>query len=171
MSILLVDPPEALGEAVVRQLVDDGDEVRIVERNRSRYDAWRALGAHVALGDSDDDDLIERAALNVRTLVLLDCDNVSGDKTETVVAAARRSGVDRVVATIRKTDRRIQQSLDGLKIQYVVLVTKRRLIGASLEPDLIARAVSAADDLAGEPRVTVDLTDPAGWDVLRLPVP
>ena len=171
MSILLVDPPEALGEAVVRQLVHDGDEVRVVERSGSRYDAWRGLGAHVALGDSDDDDLIERAALNVRTLVLLDWDDVSRDKTEMVVAAARRSGVDRVVGPARKPDPRIRQSLDDLGIQYVVLVTKRRLIGGSLDPDLVAQAVSAADDLAGEPRVAVDLTAPAGWDALRLPVP
>ncbi|MDQ4064433.1 MAG: NAD(P)H-binding protein [Actinomycetota bacterium] len=171
MSILLIDPPEELGAAVVRQLLSEGDEVRVLSRERARTQYWKELGAHVAVGDPADDDLVERAALNVRTIVLLNWEEDFAAKTESVVRACKNSGVGRVVISARKVKARVVEDLERLDIDYVLLVLKRRLIGDAVEPEAVARAVSAADDLAGEPRLTIDLTDPRAWEALRLSVP
>lgn len=169
MSILLIDPPEELGAAVVRRLIEDGDEVRVLARDRERTDYWRALRAHVAIGDPTDDDLVERAALNVRTIVLLEWEKGTANVSD-IIAAARRSGVDRVVMTVRKPDARTSANLERSDIDHVMLVVPRKLLGPAIDQDSVARAVSASDDLADHPRLTVDLAHPNGWEMLRLTV-
>ena len=168
MSILLIDPPEELGAAVVRRLVDDGDEVRVLIRERGGTQYWKELGAHVAVGDPADDDLVERAALNVRTIVLLNWDGISATNAEATIAAAHRSGVDRVIATAKRRDPEATEILDRIDVDYIILIVLRRLLASAVDPEEVGRAVSASDDLAGNPRLVIDVSDRSDRQLLRL---
>jgi hypothetical protein len=55
-------------------------------------------------------------------------------------------------------------------LEYVVLDAGRRGFLPRKGPDMpaLAAAVSAADDLAGEPRMVVDLTTDEGWRTVGL---
>lgn len=150
MSVLLAGLDPELVAAVTRRLVAQGDQVRVVARS-----AARPPGAHVAIGDPGDDDLVERAAQGARTIVA----GVEGRAG--ALAGAARAGVDRAVL--------LGGDPDGVpgSMSWVLLVTKRRL-RRSPAPEDVAEAVDAADDLAGEPRLVADLTTDEGWRALRL---
>jgi hypothetical protein len=63
-------------------------------------------------------------------------------------------------------------ALRGSKLEYVILgaVERRRLLGRRprLSSEKLAEAVDAADDLAGNPRLELDLTDERAWTELKL---
>ena len=101
-------------------------------------------GAHVAVGAPGDEDRV--AAL----------------------VAAARAGVDRAVLLERGLE-----EIPPAMSWVVLLLPARRLLARKtrLEPDLVAEAVDAADDLAGEPRLTADLGAADGWRALRLEPP
>lgn len=150
MSVLLTGLEPELVAAVTRRLTEQGDQVRVVARGGVTYE-----GAHVALGEPGDDDLVERAAQGARTIVA----GIEGRAA--ALAGAARAGVDRAVLIGGDAD-----DVPG-SISWVLLVTKRRLRRGPA-PEDVAEAIDAADDMAGEPRFVADLTTEEGWRALRL---
>jgi len=178
MSILLVGAAGSPADAVVTRLVSAGDQVRVVDEEPGRGAGWRALGAHVARGDPSDYDLIERAAQNVRTIVVLagKKDDL-GPVLDGVIEGARRATVDRIVLCAARPAREVVDRLARSGLEYVVLAygEKRALLPSSLSksvsPEDLARAVDAADDLGGSPALDLDLTRRAQWRPLALDPP
>jgi uncharacterized protein YbjT (DUF2867 family) len=159
MSVLLVTPPHDLGRLVVDLLISQDDEVRIIEPRAERVGEWRALGAHIAHG-LPDADLVERAAQNVRTVVVFDMADV-----EAVVEGAGNAGVGRIVICSRRAEPNIIDLLAASNLDYVVLATgrvPRRGLG------LLAEAIDAADDLTGAPRMVLDIRSDDARRRLRL---
>ncbi len=159
MSILLVDPPPEPGVSVVERLVAQGDQVRVICA-AADADRWRRLGAHVATGDAGDIDLLAAAGTGARTLVVLRSDRVAP-----AVAAARICGADRIVALVEDASSEMSDDID-----HVVLIRhKRRLRRAGhVSDERLAAAVDAADDLAGNPRLILDLDEADAWGRLGL---
>lgn len=162
MSVLLVGLAPEVTAALIDRLVGQDDEVRVVEPDERNAEQWRAAGAFVALG-SPDEDLVERAAQGVRTVIV--GDDVTGDKE--VLHGAARARVERIVVFGHKIDP------DTLEPDFVVLRPPRRrlLKGPELSPSDAARAIDAAEDLAGEPQLVLDLGTAAGWRALDLGPP
>lgn len=162
MSVLLVGFDRGLGVLLARRLVAQGDEVRVIEPGTDTT-PWTEAGAHVARGSAADDDLVERAAQNVRTIIAF------GDRLEAapIVAGGARAGVGRIVWVTGALPGPAAVTSAG--IDYVIVRTaRRRLPRTGISPDDLAVALDAADDLAGHPRLALDLDDPSGWDALRL---
>ena len=158
MSVLLVGVEPALARALIPRLLEEGDQVRAVVA--ADEDAAAFAGAHVATGDAGDDDLVERAAQGARTIVLGGGAAVRAAALE----GAARAGVDRAVLIDGDAE-----SVPG-SMSWVLLVTRRRIRrGPPIEA--VAEAVDAADDMAGEPRLTADLTRSEGWAALGLTGP
>lgn len=157
MSLLLVEPPEELGRATVLQLLAEGDEVRVLVRDRRLVSRWKELNAYVAVGDPNDEDLVERACQNVRTIVAFK------EPAPPLIAGAKAAGVGRVVTVTGKE----VPPTEG--IEHVVIVTRGPRPWRSFgDATGIAHAVSAADDLASVPDRPVRLTEPEGWKALNL---
>ena len=162
MSILIVGLPLDVTDELIPLLVGQGDEVRIVESDELRIERWRSLGAHVARGVPDDDDLIERAAQNVRTLI------VGDEGTKEALEGARRAGVGRFVhlGALFGAD-----EIAALVDEYVILRStgRRRLLRKDqLAARDAARLIDAADDLAGDVTLDLDATDASAWARLGL---
>lgn len=163
MSILLVHPDEELGGAIVQRLIEDGDEVRVLVQSEG---TWRTKGAFVATGDAMDADLVERACQNVRTIVFPFTDRKPHSSLlDAVVPAAARAGTDRVIVCTPSPADDLVRLLDASATSYAVLITGRRgfLPGRAVDVERVAAAVSAADDIAGEPKLVVDLGTEEGW--------
>jgi hypothetical protein len=159
MSVLLIAPPADLGRVVVERLIAQDDEVRVVEPCEDRVEGWRDLGAFVAAGQVNED-LVERAAHNVRTIVVFASSLISD-----VVASAQLAGVGRVVLVAERTRADDVDELAGSGLEFVVIVTgrlRRRTLNR------VAEAIDAADDLPGEPRATVDVRDRGAASRLRI---
>jgi uncharacterized protein YbjT (DUF2867 family) len=171
MSILLVGPSPEIGPVLIERLTAQGDEVRVIERDPQLADRWRGLGAFVAQGSADDADLIERAAHSCRTMVFLDVDG----GVETLAPAlegARATTIDRVVLITVRGASACLELLRATDVDYVFVrcTPHRSLLHPRRRPDvsLIAEVVDAADDLAGNPRLELDLSDPATRPALGL---
>jgi hypothetical protein len=167
MSVLIVNTSGTLAEAVARRLIEQGDEVRaIVPEDDSDL---RALGVHVAKGEWWDADLVERAAQNVRTIVYIDPQTGPLDG---VLDGARAAGVDRLVLC-GVIPREVRELIRTLPYDHVVLETgrKRGFLRSVLPVAAVAEAVDAADDLAGNPRLELDLTKKEAWSELKLEAP
>lgn len=170
MSVLILpDASGDLGRAVATRLLSQGDEVRVIV-SPSGDQGWRELGVHVALGDPAAPDLVERAAQNCRTVVLLGRAATDGEVLDSVTDAAAAAGVDRLVLC-RASERAPVPPLEGRwKGGFVVMeqTTGRWPRARSVADELVAEAVDAADDLAGDPRLVLDLNDPEGRAKLGL---
>ena len=177
MSILLIGLHEELTGVLVSRLIGEGDEVRVLEDSDESADEWRRLGAHIAQGPMWDADLIERAAQNVRTIVV--GEHHRHDPTELMEAVVTGGG-------FASKDMRIVLVGDDLgvpaigrlresQLTYVALgvATRRSLLGKrrAPAPAVLAEAIDAADDLAGEVRLELDLADEQAWSELKLAVP
>lgn len=163
MSVLLVTPPEHLGGPIIERLIAQGDEVRVVVNPADAAD-WRRLGAHVAVGEPDGD-LLERAGQSSRTIALFDpIDELAQD----AIAAAQAARIDRVVAVLSRPSAALSTLLSGSELTYVVLVAARKGLKRAPDAAKIAEAVDAADDLAGEVRLELDLAEPGAWDALGI---
>ena len=163
MSLLLIDPPADVGEEVVTRLVRQGDEVRVLERNPTRASLWTRLGAHVARGDPADDDLIERAATNCRTLVTFTDDDA---RLEAAAQGARAARVERMIAVVEKA-REVPADVEVI----VIVARSKGLLRKPTPPGAVAAAVDAADDLAHVPSKLLDLSDREAWTALGLQGP
>ena len=144
--------------AVARRLLEQGDEVRVLVVDATEKPAWVALGTHVAIGDPTDDDLIERAGQNCRTIVLFDAHAKDPVTVAAASKAASATGLERMILCAADLSPEVVALVEGTQASYVALSYGRRLSfkgKASIE--VIANAVDAADDMNGEPRLTVDL--------------
>jgi predicted dinucleotide-binding enzyme len=170
MSILLIRAGGRIGETLARRLRAEDDEVRVVEPAGEAADAWRELGVKVAPGRDDDADLIERAAQGVRTAVVFDGESgPAGDVIEHVVAGIAAAGVERVILCARRPDQMVVDAVRRSGLDYVVLsVGRGLLLRKSASDEDVAEAIDAADDLAGSPRLELDLTRKESWSALGL---
>lgn len=174
MSILLIAPDEERGPAVVKRLLDEGDVVGIIEDDPRRAAMWRRLGAHVAVGSGADADLVERAAQHARSIVVFGGRPAGEEELAGVLQGARLApgGAARIIYVAADPSPRTRSTLRASAFDYVLLRSGGRSgwirRGAVVSAGDLAEAVSAADDLAGEPRLEVDLTQPDGWRALAL---
>jgi hypothetical protein len=162
VSLLIVGLPVEVTDQLIPLLVGQGDEVRIVEGEAGRIERWRSLGAHVARGAPEDDDLVERAAQNVRTLI------VGDEAVPETLEGARRAGVGRFVHLGASFG---ADELAAMVDEYVILRSsgRRRILGrAGLDPLRSARLIDAADDLAGEVKLDLDAAEESTWTRLGL---
>lgn len=170
MGVLLVGPSGSLGRAVFARLRDQGDEVRVIEDEPAAGEEWKRAGGYVALASEWDDDLIERASYEARTVVVFPRpDRSEAELLEAVVAGARTAAVERIVALRSKPD--IPPTLASSGLDYVVLAMGRRslLRRSNAVPDhIVAAAIDAADDLDGHPHLLVDLTTEGDRRVLGI---
>ena len=173
MSILLVGLGDDLLPPLIHRLTEQGDEVRVLEAGEEGGDRWRSMGAHVATGPRWDADLIERAAQNARTIVV--GDRHERDPIELMDAVIEGGGFASREMRLVIVGEPQPPALDALrasKLAFVVLgrAKRRGLLGRrpSLAPEALAEAVDAADDLAGDPRLELDLGEPEAWRELRL---
>jgi hypothetical protein len=177
VSVLLVDVSGELGAALVSRLVSLADEVGVVEDDPAAAPLWARLGAHVARGASTDTDLLERAAQQVRTVVVAQRGGVDlVEVVSAVVEAARLVPGDVRLVVCMHGDADAEEAIRSSGLDYVILRTgkrRARLRGGSRRPSvaMVAEAVDAADDLAGHPRLDVDLTVPGGWRALGIDPP
>lgn len=144
--------------AVASRLLEQGDEVRVVVEDAAQKPPWVTLGAHVAVGDPTDDDLIERAGQSARTLVLFDDHANDPLAVGAALRAASAAGIERLILCAPDVTAAIETLIEGARTSYVAMSYGRRLSLRGRAPvELIAEAVDAADDMSGDPRVTVDL--------------
>lgn len=170
MAVLLLRANGSIGEALAQRLVDEQDEVRVIERFEDGADAWKELGAHVAVGPDDDADFIERAGQGVRTIVILN--DEAGPAVEVLapaIAAVRALPDARVVVCGWEVAKEVAEPVAAADVDHVIIdLGRRKLLGKGLSPDFVAEAIDAADDLAGNPRAVVQLNDPEGRRFLGL---
>lgn len=163
MSVLLVAPPAQLAGPIIERLIAQGDEVRVVAADANASE-WKGLGAHVAGGDPDAD-LLSRAGQSSRTIALFDpSSELAADAIEAAVAAR----IERVVAVLTRRNPELNASLSETGLTYVLLLAGRKGLRRAPAPEEIAAAVDAADDLAGDVKLEVDLTEPEGWKALGI---
>lgn len=173
MSILFIGIDGDLATVLARRLVDQDDEVRILVVDGDDPASVPDAPVHVASGRYlDDSDLIERACQNVRTIVLGERGDIPSAMRE-VMKGARAAEVSRIVYCAGAPDRQIREELRSGPIEYVILETGRRspLRRRALPIEAVAEAIDAADDLADEVRLELDLTADEGWLPLRLRPP
>jgi hypothetical protein len=170
MSILLIRANGRIGETLARRLIAQGDEVRVIEPAEELVEAWQELGVKVAPGRDDDTDLIERAAQNVRTTVVVD--DEAGPARQViahVLAGIGAARVGRLILCARKPDERLLDAVRTSGLDYVVLTIGSGLLSRTRVPvEDVAEAIDAADDLAGSPRLELDLTKAESWAALGL---
>ena len=168
MSILLIGSGGGLETAVSDRLIAQGDEVRAVATDPA-LENLAERGVHIARGPDLDADLVERAAQNVRTIVLFDTD---GEVTEAVIEGARAARVERIVVCAHPIPDGTRDALRGSGLEYVVLQLARKgLFRKGVPDEKVAEAVDAADDMAGKLRLELDLNESDAWQTLKLEVP
>jgi hypothetical protein len=142
----------------------------VVESAEEPAEAWRRLGVKVAPGRDDDADLIERAAQGVRTAVVIDGESgPARDVIEDVVAGIAAAGVERLVLCGRRPDEMLVDAVRTSRLDYVVLTVGGGLLSRKrVSVEDVAEAIDAADDLAGSPRLELDLTRRESWAALGL---
>lgn len=175
MSVLLTGLDDELTEIVAARLMAQEDEVRIVLGDEQGRDHWRSLGIHVAVGDLTDDDFVWRACMNVRTVVAGEgAPAGTPEVRRTLAASLDKTDVDRVVVVGAGEPDELVAGVRAAGVSHVVLrVRKRGILGlrGAVDADDLAVAIDAADDLAGEPRLYLDLWEPEAWRQLRLDPP
>jgi hypothetical protein len=173
MSILLVALDEDLMPALIDRLAAQGDEVRVLESDDAASDRWRSLGARVASGPQWDADLIERAAQGVRTIAVgARHDRDPFELMDALVEGAALASREMRLVVVGHVQPQALAALRDSKLEYVILgsVDRRGLLGrrSRLSPEKLAEAVDAADDLAGHPKLELDLRDEGAWRELML---
>lgn len=173
MSLLLVDGPGSqrwggVANELVDRLVAAGDQVRVLLRAAGDTGVVEGLkedGVHVAFGDASNGDLLERAAQGCRSIVLFD---PSPDLLDKALEAARFASVERLIVCARSARR---GSMDAAQ-SFVWLAARPK---GTLRPGVAwtdyAAAIDAADDLAGDVKLDLDLEDEGSWEKLGLTRP
>lgn len=158
---MLVEDDE-VERVVATRLLAQGDEVRVLMPDPGPRADWAGLGVHVAVGDPSDDDLIERAGQNARTIVLFGGHAGHLPTVEAALRAAAAAEIERVILCAPEVRAEVRAAVAACGLGYVILSYGRRLARRARAPaEVVAAGVDAADDLAGEPRLEVDLRDPA----------
>jgi hypothetical protein len=159
-----------MGRAVFDRLRAQGDEVRVIEDDPIAAAVWKERGGYTALAREWDADLIERAAYGARTIVVFERKDRDPEEVlmETLKATAP-AGVDRLILIRARAT--VPAELEGSDVAYVLLATGKRSLlkrTPAITPEQLARAVDAADDLTGSPRLVLDLTESAALRTLGL---
>ena len=172
MSVLLVGVEDRLAATIASRLIEQSDEVRIMLDSPGERETWRNRGVYVAVGDAEDEDFVWRAAGGVRTVVA-SAERLSGSAGSVLVVAAKRAGVGRFIVLAAGSEPKLPPELIEEGADLIVLrLPKKKLLGKEkLSPADVAEAVDAADDLAGFPRLDLDLSEPDAWRELRLSPP
>jgi CheY-like chemotaxis protein len=172
VSVLVVEPDDTNGSAVVRLLISEGDDVGVIVADPGAREKWKAMGAHVAVGLADDPDLIERAAQHARSIVLFDAPQ---DVVDAVIEGARMASSSPArILYCATAERHVRSGLEESKLEFVIIaipwesVGLRRRKRQTVEPRAVAEAVSAADDLAEERRLVLDLNTVEARDLLGI---
>ena len=176
MSILLVGLPETFAVMLARRLLAEQDEVRLLLPEDADPEPWKKLGVFVASGDPTDADLVERAATNVRTLVLGEgVAELSEEGLGGLIGGARQAGVGRFVVCQRQPSSGLVEMFKAAGVEFVVMATaKKPLVGKGktrIPISKLSEAIDAADDIAGRIQAELDLTIPKAWKVLKLDPP
>jgi TrkA-N domain len=170
VSIVLVGISGRQGEAVIARLIEDDDDVRVIETDPRAARTWSALGARVARADVIDADLVARAAHQARTIALFR--DALADVAEVVEGARLASRHIRVIVCAPRLDPGVKRPVETSGLEYVFVRTTRRgerMIGRSRPSvSVLGEVVSAADDLAGELRLDLDLAERSSWLALGL---
>jgi CheY-like chemotaxis protein len=173
LSVLLIEPDDTNGPAVVRLLVSEGDDVGVIVGDGATGDRWKAIGAYVAAGAADDPDLIERASQHARSIVLFDATLDVLNAAIEGTRLAQRSPA-RIIYCATGGVQGVDQALKASGLEYVLLAVPiarvgfRRRTKQAVDPTVVAEAVSAADDISGEVRLEVDPVTSAGREALAL---
>jgi uncharacterized protein YbjT (DUF2867 family) len=159
-----------MGTDVIERLIMQGDEVRVVEADPQQAHRWRQLGARVAEGDADDADLMERASQNCRTVVLFGVRDESVHVLAALLEGIAHTTVDRVVLVAAGDEPGCRNLVRASQLDYVFLRMKQRPLLSRFRSSssAVAEAIDAADDLAGHPRLELDLDDPSTVAALHL---
>lgn len=167
MSVLLIGNGGALPGLLADRMIAQGDEVRAI--SDGALDDLADRGVHIARGPYLDADLVERAAQNVRTIVLFD---VAEEVVTEVMDGARAARVDRLVVCAVTVPETIRTILRDSGLEYVVLQPPRKGRFRKGVPDeAVAEAIDAADDMAGRLRLELDLNERDAWETLKLEPP
>ena len=165
MSVLLVGAEGTFRTAIASRLLEQGDEVRAIENDPRAAARLKDMGVRVARGRELDPDLVERAAQNVRTVVLVHPEDPT---IPDVIEGSRFARVDRLV--LCGGDARARESIRASGLDHVVLRmgARRGILKRKIADESVAEAVDAADDLAGNPRLDLDLSQEDAWRELGL---
>jgi uncharacterized protein YbjT (DUF2867 family) len=156
----------ALTRAVVTRLREQDDEVRAIHAGPVTASKLEALGVHIARGPYLDADLIERAGQNCRTVVVIEPEADVLDEVVTGMVAAR---IPRLVAAARSLPSATVERATEAGLEFVALKTAPRgLLRRSTTDEDLAEAIDAADDIAGNPRLQLDLAQEDAWNELGL---
>ncbi|MQA98983.1 MAG: hypothetical protein GEU78_01600 [Actinobacteria bacterium] len=175
MSVLIVAGNTHIDGLLARRLVEQGDVVGILVEDDGMIDHVDPGDAHVAQGSRTDEDLIERAATHARTIVVYEEAVVPThrDIVRAVVAAAKRIEGVRVVMWGSKHSAEAVETLSTSGLPYVVIHTGklRGRLRRTVPFEAVVEALDAADDLAGDVHLEVDLTRDEEWARLKLEPP
>lgn len=168
MSVVLIGPSGSLGRAVFERMRGQGDDIRVVEGDPVAAEEWKRGGAFVAQAREWDADLIERASYEARTIVVFPRDDDPKFFDELVIGAGA-AAVDRIILLTQRAA--VPEQLEEIRTDHVVIAMgkRSRLRRSTLvDDDRVAEAIDAADDLAGHPRLLVDLTKGDGGRLLGI---
>lgn len=173
VAVMLIRANGAIGEALVKRLVAQGDQVRVIELFPEVVEAWQEEGAYVVRGDPGDPTLVAEAAHGARTIVVLD--DEAGDVQDiidSVLEGAAQAQVSRIVLFGWNPAPAAIDAITSSGRDHIVLIAgRKKLLGKNLSTQVIAEAIDAADDLAGEPRLVLDLRERPSWAALRVAMP
>ena len=176
MSVVIVAGNLGVDGALAERLVGEGDTVGVVLEDDGLVDHLRARGAHVAQGSRADDDLIERAAINARTIVTFfsPANGAYERILEACVTAAQRLRGVRLVVWGPRIPAPALEGLRSAGLSYVAIQTGRlsSRIRKTVPIPAVVEALDAADDLSGdEVRLELDLRKAGDWETLGLAPP
>lgn len=171
MSVLLVGMSPELGLPIARRLIASGDQVRVVTDVEDDAPRYKEVGAFIARGRDADSDLIERAAQNVRTIVV----ETPVEDLRAVLDGAAFASVERVIVLGESLGLEVAEPLGAWEGDHLRLLIARRAgrlrRARTVSPEEVALAVDAADDLARAPEEVLDLMSAEGWEALGLAPP
>jgi hypothetical protein len=84
-----------------------------------------------------------------------------------VIEGARAARIERLVSVTQRLTPQAKSELVASGLSYVLLLWRKRALRQISSKD-IAEAVDAADDLAGDVKLELDLTDPNAWGALGI---
>jgi hypothetical protein len=168
VSVLLVGNGGELAALVADRMLAQGDEVRAVA-TEGDLETLASKGVHIARGPFFDADLVERAAQNVRTVVLFD---TTGEVARDTIEGARAARVDRIVQCSTSVSEPVRVALRDSGLEYVVLQMPRKgRFRKGVPDDAVAEVIDAADDMGGRLRLELDLNERDAWEMLKVEPP
>jgi hypothetical protein len=175
VSVLIVAGDPQIEGLLAKRLVAEGDVVGVVVESDGMAEQFDVGAAHLAVGSRTDEDLIERAAMHARTIVVYEETGQPAYReivTAAVAAAERLDGV-RMVMWGPEHSREAVESVRLSGLPYVIIRTGklRSRLRRTIPAEAVVEAIDAADDLAGDVRLEVDLARAEDWVRLKLEPP